>query len=143
MRAGIDVYTTLNVQDIESLNDTVTSITKILVHECIPDFLFDKSDQVELIDIEPQELINRLNSVNININSQSKLDTENFFTVEKLTALREIALRRCADRVNKITENSRIKSRVNYHTDKHILVCLSPSPSNSKIIRTSAIMAKK
>ena len=66
---------------------------------------------------------------------------ENFFTIENLTALREIALRRCADRVNILTENARIKNHGEYHTDEHILVCLSSSPSNAKIIRTAARMA--
>lgn len=141
LNAGIDVYTTVNVQHIESLNDTVASITGIMVHERIPDSVFDNASQVELVDIEPQELIERLQAGKVYSPTQAERATENFFTVENLTALREIALRRCADRVNLLTETVRTKSHNDYHTDEHILVCLSSSPSNAKIIRTAARMA--
>ena len=141
LNAGIDVYTTVNVQHIESLCDTVASITEIVVRERIPDSIFDNADQVELIDIEPQDLINRLNTENVYRQTQEKQAVENFFTIENLTALREISLRRCADRVNILTENTRIKNHGDYHTGEHILVCLSSSPSNAKIIRTAAKMA--
>ena len=129
LRAGIDVYTTVNVQHIESLNDTVASITGVAVRERIPDSAFDQADQVELVDIEPEELLERLGSAE-------------GYTVEKLTALRELALRRCADRVNLLSGSARIQSGNDYHADEHILVCLSASPSNAKIIRTAARMAK-
>lgn len=141
LNAGIDVYTTVNVQHIESLNDIVASITGIMVHERIPDSVFDNANQVKLVDIEPQELIERLKAGKVYNSLQAERATENFFTVENLTALREIALRRCADRVNLFTETIRTKSRSDYHTDEHILVCLSSSPSNAKIIRTAARMA--
>ena len=141
LNAGIDVYTTVNVQHIESLIDTVASITGIMVHERIPDSVFDNASQVELVDIEPQELIERLQAGKVYNPTQAERATENFFTVENLTALREIALRRCADRVNLLTEAVRMKSHSDYHTDEHILVCLSSSPSNPKIIRTAARMA--
>ena len=142
LAAGIDVYTTVNVQHIESLNDMVSSITEVIVRERIPDSVFDDADQVELIDLEPQELLDRLNEGKIYKETQARRATEAFFTTENLTALREIALRRCADRVNKLTEESREKNQSNYYTDEHILVCLSSSPSNPKIIRTAARMAK-
>ena len=141
LNAGIDVYTTVNVQHIESLNDMVSSITEVLVRERIPDSVFDYADQIKLIDIEPQELIDRLKAGKVYKELQAKRAVENFFTVENLTALREIALRRCADRMNKLTENARLKSQNSYYTDEHILVCLSSSPSNAKIIRTAARMA--
>lgn len=141
LNAGIDVYTTVNVQHIESLNDTVASITGVMVNERIPDSVFDNANQVELVDIEPQELIERLQSGNVYSPIQAERATENFFTVENLTALREISLRRCADRVNLLTETVRVKKHSDYHTDEHILVCLSSSPSNAKIIRTAARMA--
>lgn len=89
----------------------------------------------------PQELIERLQAGKVYSPTQAERATENFFTVENLTALREIALRRCADRVNMLTETIRTKSHSDYHTDEHILVCLSSSPSNAKIIRTAARMA--
>lgn len=86
-------------------------------------------------------MIERLQSGNVYKSVQAEHAIENFFTVENLTALREIALRRCADRVNLLTETVRMKSHSDYHTDEHILVCLSSSPSNAKIIRTAARMA--
>lgn len=132
LNAGIDVYTTVNVQHIESLNDTVASITGSLVRERIPDSVFDRADQVELVDIEPKDLLDRLEDGGW---------AADRFTLENLTALRELALRRCADRVNLRTEQARIQSRSDYHTDEHILLCLSSSPSNAKIIRTAARMA--
>ena len=142
LNAGINVYTTVNVQHIESLNDTVASITGGLVQERIPDSVFDQADQVELVDIEPAELLERMASGKVYREDHAERAAVSFFTVENLTALREIALRRCADRVNLLTENARIQSRSNYHTDEHILVCLSSSPSNAKIIRTAARMAR-
>lgn len=134
LKEGIDVYTTVNVQHIESLNDMVMSITGVMVRERIPDSVFDKAAQVELVDIEPRELIERLEAGNVYREGQAKKALSHFFTIENLTALREIALRRCADRVNLLTGGNR-------YTDEHILVCLSSAPSNAKIIRTAARMA--
>ena len=125
LKSGIDVYTTVNVGNIESLHDTVASITGDNPWDRIPDSVFDNADQVELIDIEPQELVQRLQ------------DTGNSITVEQLTALREVALRRCADRVKRLSEQTN-----SFHTDEHILACLSSAPSNAKIIRTAARMAR-
>lgn len=143
LKAGIDVYTTVNVQHMESLNDMVASITGITVRERIPDSLFDNADQVELVDIEPQELIERLHTGEVYKDAQAQKALGNFFTIENLTALREIALRRCADRVNRLAEKVRMASgsRGGYYTDEHILVCLSSSPTNAKIIRNAARMA--
>lgn len=142
LNAGIDVFTTVNVQHIESLNDMVASITGITVKERIPDKIFDSADMVELVDIEPRDLINRLSEGKIYKEQQAQKAIDSFFTAENLTALREITLRRCADRVNKFSEDARIKNNTDYYTDEHILVCLSSSPSNPKIIRTAARMAK-
>lgn len=142
LSAGIDVYTTVNLQHIESLNDTVVSITGVFVEERIPDSLFDEADQVELVDIEPAELLMRMSGGAVYGEDQTKSGASDFFTMENLTALREIALRRCADRVNLLTESARIQHQSDYHTEEHILVCLSSSPSNAKIIRTAARMAR-
>ncbi len=138
LKAGIDVYTTINVQHIESLNDTVASITGIQVRERIPDSVFDQADQVEIVDIEPQELLERLKSGKVYQKRQAQRAMENFFTLPNLTALREIALRRCADRVNARNNSQKDECL----TEEHILVCLSSSPSNAKIIRTAARMAQ-
>ena len=141
LRAGIDVYTTVNVQHIESLNDMVAAITGVSVQERIPDSVFDDADQVELVDIEPEDLINRLNAGKIYRDEQARKALVNFFSMENLTSLREIALRRCADRMNKLAERARTVASAEYYNDEHILVCLSSSPSNKKIIRTAARMA--
>ena len=138
LSAGIDVYTTVNVQHIESLNDTVASITGVPVTERIPDSVFDQADQVELVDIEPAELLGRMAGGS----REHEADAAPAFTAPMLTALREIALRRCADRVSLLTESAGAQRRSDYHTDEHILVCLSSSPSNAKIIRTAARMAR-
>jgi Osmosensitive K+ channel histidine kinase len=93
---------------------------------------FDQADQVELVDIEPAELLERLASGYVYREDQAQRATVNSFTLENLTALREIALRRCADRVNLLTESARVQSRGDYHTDERILACLSSSPSIRK-----------
>ena len=131
---GIDVYTTLNVQHLESLNDLVASITGILVSERIPDDVFDLADQVELIDIETDDLLERLREGKIYQADQARLAGQNFFTAENLQALRELALRRMAERVNRNESYS--------HAADHVLVCLSSSPSNARIIRSAARMAQ-
>ncbi|WP_455821896.1 DUF4118 domain-containing protein [Clostridium butyricum] len=138
---GIDVYTTVNVQHIESLNDIVASITGIIVKERIPDSIFDNADQIELVDIEPEDLIQRLNEGKIYRTDQAKRALLNFFTKEKLVALREIALRRTADAVNKKIDIERERTKNSYYTEEHLLICLSSSPSNAKVIRTAARMA--
>ena len=99
LEAGIDVYTTLNVQHIESLNDVVESITHISVRETIPDKVFDNADKVEIIDIEPDELLKRFSDGKVYARDQVKSAFHNFFTKSNLYALREIALRKTADRV--------------------------------------------
>ena len=142
LRAGIDVYTTMNIQHLESLNDIVGNITHIEVRERVPDRVFDHADQVEVIDIEPEELIERMKEGKIYGPLQAERALENFFRREKLVALREITLRRTADRVNRIAEEERnALGEMDYHTGEHVLVCISPSPSNAKVIRTASRLA--
>jgi len=141
---GIDVYTTLNVQHIESLNDIVESITHISVRETIPDKIFNDADKVELIDIEPDELLKRFSDGKIYSEEQTKKACNNFFTKNNLIALREIALRRTADRVNYEVESVRLsKGQITViPTSDAILACIGPSPSSSRIIRTATRMAE-
>lgn len=140
--AGIDVYTTVNVQHIESLCDIVSSITGVIVRERIPDKAFDLADEVQLVDIEPSELMRRLQEGKVYSRKQAKRALNNFFTGEKLIALRELALRRTADRVNIISEKAKKISGNEYFTEEKILVGLSSSPSNPKIIRAASRMAQ-
>ncbi|MCR0577325.1 DUF4118 domain-containing protein [[Clostridium] innocuum] len=136
LHAGIDVYTTVNVQHLESLQDVVAGITRVQVQERIPDAVFDEADQVELVDIEPDELLERLKRGKIYHKTAAQKAMHNFFVRDNLIALREIALRRCADRVN-----MRVSLKDRKSTREHILLCLSPSRSNALVIRTAARMA--
>ncbi|MBM6838271.1 histidine kinase, partial [Clostridium saudiense] len=106
-----------------------------------PDRVFDNADKIELVDIEPDDLIARLNSGKVYKSSQAKRALENFFTKENLVALREIALRRTADQINSKSEKITAKTTQDYYTNEHILICLSSSPSNAKVIRTASRMA--
>lgn len=142
LQAGINVYTTVNVQHIESLCDLVASITGVIVRERIPDHVFDEADQVELVDIEPADLMERLKAGQVYAPAQAARALDNFFSEENLTALREIALRRCADRVNLLSEEARAKSNRDYHTGESVLVCVSPSATNPTIVRTASRMAQ-
>ena len=119
----------------------VASITGVLVRERIPDYVFDDADQVELVDIEPNDLIERLEAGKVYQPNQAKKALSNFFNRDNLIALREIALRRCADRINKMTELAKADKGIDYFTGEHILVCISSSPTNAKVIRTAARMA--
>lgn len=140
LRAGIDVYSTVNVQHLESLHDLVQSITGVAVSERIPDRVFDRAGQVELVDIEPEDLIRRLQAGKVYKAGQARRALQNFFTVENLAALREIAMRRTADRLNRtaVQEGKGQTARAG----EHILICLSSAPSNAKVIRTAARMAE-
>ncbi|WP_077843607.1 sensor histidine kinase [Clostridium beijerinckii] len=144
LEAGINVYTTLNVQHIESLNDIVESITHISVRERIPDKIFDEADKVELIDIEPDELLKRFSDGKVYDKEQTTKAFNNFFTKNNLFALREIALRRTADRVNYEVESVRLsKGQITVMpTVDAILACISSSPSSSRVIRTARRMAE-
>lgn len=126
LNEGIHVYTTINVQSIESLNDKIYAITQIENPERIPDSIFDQAQYVELIDIEVIDLLKRYPTCP--------------YTQEQLTTLRELALRRCVERLNRLEEYERVKS-LQYIAQEHVLVCLSSAPSNAKIIRTAARMA--
>lgn len=122
---GINVYTTVNLGNIESLHDIVVTITQYDEIERIPDTVFDGADQVELVDVETEELIERFEEYSINR--------------EQLMALRELALRRCADRIKRLANN--LYDKRTFNTEEHILACLSSAPSNARIIRTAARMA--
>ncbi len=140
LRAGIDVYTTVNVQHLESLNDLVASITKVAVSERIPDRVFDSADQVKLVDIEPADLVIRLQAGKVYRSGQAERALDHFFSLENLAALREIALRRTADRLNRTAQ--KLGNEAAARAGEHILICLSSAPSNAKVIRTAARMAE-
>lgn len=140
LNAGIDVVTTVNVQHLESLHDVVASLTGVSVRERIPDSVFDSAFRIEMIDIPCEELIARLKSGKIYRSEHVERALNNFFTMENLIALREIALRRLADWVNDDGEKY-LDFKGEGASSEHILMCLSSSPSNEKVIRQASRLA--
>ncbi|MFV0342532.1 MAG: DUF4118 domain-containing protein [Anaerocolumna sp.] len=140
LNAGIDVYTTVNVQHMESLNDVVEDITKVKVKETVPDYIFEKADMIKLIDIEPHELLSRMEGGKVYTPLQAKNAMGNFFTRENLRLLREIAMRKTADRISNDNQNERRITEKMANTK--MLVCIGPSPSSGRCIRWAARAAE-
>ncbi|WP_166266539.1 two-component system sensor histidine kinase KdpD [Providencia sp. M-27] len=143
--AGIDVLTTINVQHIESLNDIVGSITGIRVRETVPDHIFDAADEVVLVDLPPDDLRQRLKEGKVYIPGQAERAIEHFFRKENLIALRELALRRTADRVDdQMREFRGGKGQAPvWHTRDGLLLCIGHNRGNEKLVRTAARLAAK
>lgn len=143
LAAGIDVWTTLNVQHIESLNDVIGQITGVGVRETIPDRVFDSADDLELVDITPEELIARLNAGKVYLNEQARRAIQSFFQKANLAALRELSLRQAARRIHVDVESARReKAAVQpWATADRLLVCVGPSPTTARVIRTAKRMA--
>jgi two-component system sensor histidine kinase KdpD len=143
LAAGIDVYTTLNIQHIESLNDVVAQITGITVRETVPDRLIDSADEVEVIDLPPEELIQRLREGKVYVPEQATRAIDKFFRRGNLTALREMALRRTAERVD---EQMRAYMQVQaipgpWAAGERLLVAVSPSPLGERLVRSAKRLA--
>jgi two-component system, OmpR family, sensor histidine kinase KdpD len=144
LAAGISVYTTLNVQHLESLNDMVRESTGIQVRETVPDRIFDEADSVEVIDLPPGELRERVRQGKVYIPAQAARAMENFFRGPNLGALREITFRRTADRTHAHVETARLAGDTREQTWKiaeTLLVCVGPSPTSARVIRASRRMA--
>ncbi len=143
--AGIDVVTTLNIQHIESLNDAVVQITGVRVQETVPDSVLQKADQIELIDLPPDELINRLKEGKVYLPQQAGRALENFFTRGKLTALREMALRATAGRVDAdmLAFMQANAVRGIWPTEERLLVCINEAPASKALVRTGKRMAER
>ena len=141
--AGIDVYSTLNVQHVESLNDVIAQITGVVVRETLPDAVLERADDIELVDLTPEELIERLKEGKVYLPRQAERALQHFFQKANLTALREISLRQVAQRLNKEVEAARHEkaARVPWATNERLLVCVGPSPTSAKLIRTAKRMA--
>jgi len=139
---GIHVYTTVNIQHIESLHDIVEEITGIKVRERIPDYLIDQAAQIKIVDIEPDELIQRLHEGKIYVKQQAEKALQSFFRKQNLVSLREIALRRAADTINYKQINSDESIKHHVQIEEHLLVGISSSPTNAKVIRTTARLAQ-
>jgi two-component system, OmpR family, sensor histidine kinase KdpD len=143
LNAGIDVYTTVNVQHLESLNDVVGGITGIRVAETLPDTVFDEADEVVLIDIPADELLARLTVGKVYQAQQAERASKNFFRKGNLIALRELALRRTAERVEDDVQAYRVEQSINavWKTDTALLACVGPNSTAEHVIRTTARLA--
>ncbi len=139
MKAGIDVYTTLNVQHMESLNDVVQDITGVYVRETVPDYIFDYAD-VKLVDIGPDELLKRFADGKIYSPERAAAAMKRFFTTDNLRALREVSMRKTADRIGHDTPVS--AGSATRQPGTKLLVCISSAPSAAKCILWTARMAE-
>ncbi|MCC7251116.1 sensor histidine kinase KdpD [Hyphomicrobium sp.] len=142
---GIDVYTTVNIQHLESLNDVVAQITRVRVRETVPDAVFDRADAVELVDLTPGDLIERLKAGKVYIPEQAARALEHFFSPANLTALRELALRRTAERVDDqlLTEMQARAIPGPWAAGERILVCVTEGPRAAGLVRYAKRVADR
>lgn len=145
LAAGIHVYTALNVQHLDSLNDVVGSITGIRVRETVPDRVFDLADDVVLMDLPPDELLLRLAQGKVYLADAAERAAKNFFRKGNLIALRELALRRTADRVDAQMRAYRADRAISnvWQAKERLMVCIGPGPSGDKLVRAAARLAAK
>jgi two-component system, OmpR family, sensor histidine kinase KdpD len=141
--AGIDVYTTVNVQHLESLNDVVGQITGIRVWETVPDRVFDRADEVTLVDLPAEELLDRMRDGKVYLPQQAERAVRNFFRKGNLIALRELALRRTADRVDAQMREYRADRSIQriWQARERLLVCVGPGPEAPMLVRAAARLA--
>ncbi|OJW16289.1 MAG: two-component sensor histidine kinase [Planctomycetales bacterium 71-10] len=142
--AGIHVWTTLNVQHLDSLNDVIGGVTGVTVRETIPDRVFERADDLELVDVTPEELIERLRAGKVYLPEQAERALAGFFQKSNLVALREFSLRQAARRVQSDVEAARRRRSASepWATADRLLVCIGPSPSTARVIRTAKRMAQ-
>ena len=145
LAAGIDVYTTLNVQHVESLNDVVAQITGVRVRETVPDAALDRANEISLVDLPAEELRKRLAEGKVYFPEQAERAAENFFREGNLIALRELALRRTAERVDAQMQRYRLDHAVRetWPAGERVLVCVGPSPYASRLVRAARRMAAR
>jgi len=143
--AGIDVYTTLNIQHLESLNDVVAQVTGVIVRETIPDRVIDEASEIEVIDLPPDELMVRLQEGKVYIPEQASRAIDKFFRKGNLTALREMSLRRAAERVDNQMRSYMQTRAISgpWAAGERLLVCISPSPLAEKLVRTTRRLASE
>ena len=145
LAAGIDVWTTVNVQHLESLNDIVGGITGIQVRETLPDRVFERADEVTLVDLTPDELLQRMKEGKVYLAQQAERAIRNFFRKGNLIALRELALRRTADRVDAQMREYRSDQAIRevWEAKERLLVCLGPGAGGDRLVRAAARLAGK
>ena len=145
LNAGIDVYTTVNIQHIESLNDVVAQITRVRVRETVPDSILDRADAIELVDLTPDDLIQRLKEGKVYVPKQAERALKNYFSPANLTALRELALRRTAERVDEqLLEQMQARAISGpWAAGERILVCVSEDPRSAGLVRYAKRLADR
>jgi two-component system sensor histidine kinase KdpD len=145
LTAGIDVYTTLNIQHVESLNDVVAQITRIRVRETVPDSVLDRADDIEVIDLAPPDLIQRLHEGKVYVPHQAQRAVQHYFKPGNLTALRELALRRTAQRVDEqmVTYMRQHAISGPWAAGERVLVCVSEAPDGAALIRYAKRLADR
>jgi two-component system sensor histidine kinase KdpD len=145
LAAGIDVYTTLNIQHIESLNDVVERITRVRVRETVPDSVLDRADAIELVDLTPDDLIQRLQEGKVYVPHQAERALQHYFTPGNLTALRELALRRTAERVDEqlLTHMQAHAIQGPWAAGERILVCIGEDPHAAGLVRYAKRLADR
>ena len=143
LAAGIDVYTTLNIQHLESLNDVIAQITGVKVRETIPDRVIDEASEIELVDLPPDELLIRLEEGKVYVPNQAARAIRSFFRKGNLTALRELSLRRAAERVDdQMQDYMHIKAIPGpWPAAERLMVCVSPSPLSERLVRSTRRLA--
>jgi two-component system sensor histidine kinase KdpD len=143
--AGISVLTTLNIQHIESQNDLVAQITRVVVRETVPDALLEEADDVELVDLPPDELLQRLQEGKVYVPEQIERARESFFRKGNLIALRQLALRYTAERVDRQMQAYRKDQAIAtaWPGAERLLVCVGPSPQSAKVVRAAKRMAMR
>ncbi|MGF1591466.1 MAG: sensor histidine kinase KdpD [Pleurocapsa sp.] len=140
--AGIDVFSTVNIQHLESLNDLVAKITGVIVRERIPDRLLDEADEVVVVDVTPETIQERLREGKIYTSDKIEQSLQNFFQRHNLVALRELALREIADNLEEIAESTTPKDKY-CSIHERVLVCISTHPSSSHLLRRGARLASQ
>ncbi|NVN87815.1 MAG: sensor histidine kinase KdpD [Rhodopseudomonas sp.] len=142
---GIDVYTAVNIQHIESLNDVVAQITHVRVRETVPDSVFDRADAIELVDLTPDDLIQRLREGKVYVPKQAERALEHYFSPGNLTALRELALRRTAERVDEqlLTHMQANAIAGPWAVGERIMVCVSDEPRSAGLVRYTKRLADR
>lgn len=143
LSAGINVYATLNVQHIESLNDVVAQITGVVIRETVPDLVIERADEIELVDLPPEDLLQRLKEGKVYVPELAERARKNFFRRGNLLALRELALRRTAESVDEQMQTYRQTEGVRevWPAGERIMVCIGPNPRSIRLIRAAKRMA--
>ncbi len=143
LAAGIDVWTTLNIQHLESLNDVIQKITKVRVRETVPDTVFDKADEIVLVDFPPDELLKRLAEGKVYVQDTAARAVGNFFKPQNLTALRELALRRAAERIDADLVGRMQAQAIEgpWAAGERILACIGPDANSQAIVRAAKRLA--